>query len=160
MSRRNDSNLSFCYAKTMAADDETADLPGREDSPGVRILLRLILGLFGGYFLGAVSYVVIWISFDPRSQNESLAVLAGLAGLVLGGAAVAFGAFNHSSGLRMLAWAAGGAGIGDILLGVIRGGLTVGAFLTPSGIVLAVVGAALGYRTLPPGNRPTVVRKV
>jgi hypothetical protein len=35
-------------------------------------------------------------------------------------------------------------------MAIIAGGLGVGEFLTPIGIVMAGVGAVLGYRTVPP----------
>lgn len=144
----------------MTESDPKHDRTRREDSPEVRVVLRLFLGFFGGYFLGVVSYLMLWYSFDPRLPTETPAALAGLLGFLLGAPAVAFGAFSRSPVLRMLAWAAGGAGFGDVLLAIIAGGLAVGTVLTPSGMVMAVVGAVLGYRRVLPtrhSRRPPCV---
>ena len=128
----------------------SATAGGREDSPEVRLLLRFVLGFFGGSFLGVVSYLVVWYSFDPRLPTETPAAISALLGFLLGAPSVAFGAFARHRFLRVLAWAAGGAGFGDILLAILAGGLEWGAVLTPSGVVMALIGAVLGYRTVPP----------
>jgi hypothetical protein len=122
----------------------------REDSPDVRLLLRAFLGFFGGSFLGTISFVLVWISFDPGLPTETPATIGGLIGFIAGAAAVGYFAFSRYTLLRILAWAIGGAGFGNVLLSMIAGGLSVGTFLTPSGIVLAIVGAVLGFRTVPP----------
>ena len=121
-----------------------------EDSPEVRLLLRLFLGFFGGLFIAVVSYLVLWYSFDPRLPTEAPAALASLFGFLLGAPVVAFAAFARNRWIRVGAWAAGGAGFGDVLLAIIAGGLEVGTVLTPVGVIMAVVGSILGYRTVPP----------
>lgn len=121
-----------------------------EDPPEVRILLRLFLGFFGGLFLGIVAVVALWSSTESRPTPDGIVFVCVF---LSGAAAVGFGAFARNSLLRVLAWGAGGAGLGDVLLAVLVGGLSVGDYLTPMGIVLALVGAVIGYRTVPPGPK-------
>jgi hypothetical protein len=119
-----------------------------EDVPEVRILLRVFLGIFGGLFLGVVAVVTLWSSTESRPTPDGL-VFALV--LLFAAPAVGFAAFARNPLLRVLAWGAGGAGFGDVLLAVLVGGLSVGDYLTPMGIVLALVGSIIGYRTVPPG---------
>ena len=124
----------------------------REDSPEVRVLLRLFLGFFGGVFVSLFSYVMCWYSFDPRLPTEGPAVLAASIGFFVGGIAIALCAFSTNPVLRLIAWTLGGLGFGNVLLAVIRGGLTVGTYVTDSGLVMALSFAVIGYRTVPPSR--------
>lgn len=132
----------------MIDSNRQTESAGREDPPRVRFSLRIVLGLFGGLFLSGVLFLLLWYSFDPR--RESPAAMAALLGFVLGAPAVGFGAFAPSAPVRILAWAIAGAGFGDFLLACMADGLGVGTVLTPSGLVMALVCAILGYRAVPP----------
>jgi len=96
------------------------------------------------------SYLGLWYSFDPRLPTEALAIIASLFGFVLGALIVALGVFARHPLVRILAWAVGGAGFGDVLLAILAGGLGFGEVLTPVGILMTIVAAVLGYRTVAP----------
>lgn len=134
----------------MAGSDPKEPVGRREDPPEVRILLRLLLGFFGGLFLGVAAVVALWSSTESRPTPDGLVLVSVF---LLGAPAVGFGAFARNPLLRVLAWGVGGAGLGDVLLAVLVGGLGVGDYLTPMGVVLALVGAVIGYRTVPPGTK-------
>jgi hypothetical protein len=132
-------------------EGEPKEPVGRREYPReVRILLRLFLGFFGGLFLGVVAVVALWSLTESRPTPDALVFVFVF---LFGASAVGFGAFARNPLLRVLAWGAGGAGFGDILLAVLVGGLGVGDYLTPMGIVLALVGAVIGYRTVPPVSK-------
>jgi hypothetical protein len=73
-------------------------------------------------------------------------------GLLLGAPVIALAAFAQNIALRIAAWSIAGAGLGNALLAFAAGGVIARDFFTPGGMVMAVVGAVLGYRTVPPGT--------
>ena len=130
----------------MAEGDPKDHVGGREYPREVRILLRLFLGFFGGLFLGVVAVVALWSSTESRPASDALVFVFAF---LFSAPAVGFGAFARNPLFRVLAWGTGGAGFGDVLLAMLVGGLSVGDYLTPMGIVVGVVGVVIGYRTVP-----------
>lgn len=138
-----------CYAEFDKLNDKPLD------PPELRAALRYLLGLLGAIFIGVATFVIVWRAVEPRSETP--AAISGLLGGLLGFTLVAIGAYARSASLRMLAWGLAGAGFGNLLMAIIRGGLPVGTWLTLSGIVMAIVGAVLGYRTNPPRAKNEVL---
>lgn len=134
----------------MAGRDRRATGERRDDSQVVRGLLRLFLGCFGGLFLGVFAVVTLWPSTESRPTPDARVFVCVF---VIGALGVGVSAFARNPLLRALAWGAGWAGFGDLLLAVLVGGLGAGDVLTPMGIVLALVGAVIGYRTVPPTSK-------
>lgn len=134
-------------------DSNAKDLrDGHSDSIPARVLARVLLGFFGGVFLGPASYMIIWESHDPRLPTETPAVLMGMVGFLLGGIGVALGAFTRNRVVRVVVWAIGGAGFGNVLEAIVLGGLEVGTVLTLSGLVMGIVGSVIGYRRVLPNK--------
>lgn len=135
-------------------DEKTKKDKGpRADAPEARVALRLVLGFFGGLFVSVATYIAVCGAIDQ--QKEQFAEIAAMLGLLVGAPVIAFAAFAQNVALRIAAWSIAGAGLGNALLAFAAGGVIAGDFFTPGGMVTAVVGAILGYRTVPPGSDST-----
>jgi len=117
----------------------------------VRAVLRVFLGLFGGLWFGIIAVVMSWSATESRPTPDGAVLVCAFA---IGAVAVGAAAFLRTPFLRVPAWAAGGAGFGFVLDALLAGGLGAGDTLTPSAVVLALVGAVIGYRTVPPVRPP------
>ncbi len=120
----------------------------RTDAPEARVALRLVLGFFGGLFVAVSTHLAIRGNGDPL--RERFAGVAAILGLMLGGTVIGLAAFAQHVALRVAAWSTAGAGLGNGILAFAVGGILSDDFFTPGGMVMAVVGAWLGYRTIPP----------
>lgn len=134
----------------MTDEKPTKDKRPRADAPEARVALRLVLGFFGGLFVAVATYIAV--RGVIAEQQEQFAEIAAMLGLLLGAPVIAFAAFSQNVALRIAAWSIAGAGLGNALLAFAAGGVIAGDFFTPGGMVMAVVGVVLGYRTVPSGS--------
>jgi hypothetical protein len=110
-----------------------------------RPLVRVGIGIFGGIFVAPALYVALVMMTQQHAVAEWLAIPE----MVAGGIAVGWATFVSSPMMRIAAWACAGLGAGLILDAIRMGGLSVGTFVTPSGLILAVALSVIGYRAIP-----------
>jgi uncharacterized membrane protein len=118
----------------------------------VRLMLRVVLGLSGCMFVSAAVHVLI----NSVTEGVLVAELSVVPSMIAAAIAVSGASFARHVILRIIAWAIAGLGAGLLFDATLLGGLSVGTWLTRSGIVLGIAGAALGIlarRRIPPVER-------
>jgi hypothetical protein len=128
-------------------DPPTSSAPENEPGQGTipQSLVRIVVGILGAFF----AVPAVWVLIVVFTQQHTLAELSVYPAMLVGGLAVGWASFSRLILLRILAWSTAGLGAGLILEAILSGGLGVGTFITLSGIVLAIVGAVLGFRSRP-----------
>lgn len=103
---------------------------------------RVAVGCFAGLFSSAAIWVLIVSMMEKWTVAEALVIPSWICVAILSG----WTAYSSLTLVRVGTWALAGLGMGLVLEAILAGGLDVGTWLTPSGIILGVVFAILGYR--------------
>lgn len=110
-----------------------------------RLAVRVWVGIFGGQLLSAASWSVI----AANTQDRALAGQQYLPTMAVGAVIVGSLTYSRFAFLRVVAWIIGGLGTGLAINACILIDDRMGAWLTPTGLLLGCVFAIIGYRMRP-----------
>lgn len=123
------------------------------DDKGLRLIGRISIGFFAGAFAAPA----VWVAIVSWTGQWGVAEFVVVPAWILCGLVAGCMAYSRLTPIRVAVWALAGLGMGLFLDAILAGGLGVGDWLTPSGIVLGLLLGGLGYRrgrTLQHQTRP------